>query len=69
MKAKKRDDGIFVDFKNPPWYYAHSIKSEGKPDDAPGIDSMWGWINHLREKNWWTAAMEQEFKREVSRLL
>jgi hypothetical protein len=30
---------------------------------------MWGWVNHLREKNWWTPGMEAEFIDAVRRVL
>ncbi len=50
-------------------YYAHSIQSVGITNDAPDLFTMWGWINHLRSKNWWNGDIEQSFIREVSKLL
>jgi hypothetical protein len=28
---------------------------------------MWGWINHLRGKRWWTPYLEEKFIREVTK--
>jgi len=37
------------------------VKKIGDVNDAPGSFSMWGWINHLREKNWWHDNLEKSF--------
>lgn len=37
------------------------LKEIGTVNDNPSIPSMWGRINHLREKNWWNAELEKSF--------
>ena len=37
------------------------LEKFGTVNDAPNIKSMWGRINHLREKNWWNAELEKSF--------
>jgi hypothetical protein len=67
IRSKKLDDGVEVHFDNG-WYYAHSIQRIGEPTDAPGkLQTMWGWINHLRGKRWWTPYLEEKFIREVTK--
>jgi len=69
IRSKKLDGGVEVHFDNG-WYYTHSIQSEGEPTDAPGkLTTMWGWINHLRSKRWWSPALEEKFIREVRKHL
>ena len=33
----------------------------GEESDSPSIFSMWGRINHLRDKNWWNKDLERSF--------
>lgn len=64
-KSKMLKDGLCIWFDNG-WYYAHGIRGFGDPSDAPGhLSTMWGWINHLREKIWWNEGLEHDFKNEV----
>lgn len=37
------------------------LKELGNINDEPSVLSMWGRINHLREKNWWNNEMERSF--------
>lgn len=37
------------------------INRLGNPSDEPSVFSMWGWINHLRDKNWWNEKTERSF--------
>lgn len=37
------------------------IKSIGDEKDPPGDFTMWGWVNHLRDKNWWHPKIERSF--------
>ena len=43
------------------YIYDCQIESIGNESDHPGGLSAWSWVNHLRDKNWWTPAMEKEF--------
>jgi len=60
--------GISVDFSND--YYTHRTEKIGDENVAPVADfSMWSWVNHLREKIWWTPKLEKEFISEVKQKL
>lgn len=37
------------------------LKEIGDVNDNPGVLSMWGRINHLRDKNWWSPRLEKSF--------
>ena len=37
------------------------LKEFGTVSDNPSIPSVWGQINHLRDKNWWNAELEKSF--------
>lgn len=41
--------------------YSVEINGLGEMTDKPAIDTMWGWINHLRSKTWWNNFAEKEF--------
>jgi hypothetical protein len=41
-------------------YYAKIVKI-GTPENKIGDFSMWGWIYHLRDKNWWNNEIEKSF--------
>lgn len=45
------------------------INRLGDENDAPGLYSMWGWINHLREKNWWNDRYERSFKEICEKII
>ena len=49
-------------------YDARNITRIGNEDDAPGISSAWAWINHLREKNWWSYPNEEKFIRLAEKI-
>lgn len=49
-------------------YDAHGIKKMGNETDVPGTYSAWGWINHLREKNWWSFINEEKFIRLAEKI-
>ena len=42
-------------------YYAH-LKKIGDSFDSPDVPSMYGWIKHLKEKNWWNPDLERSFQ-------
>lgn len=59
--------GLTVEF-NEHGYWVHGIHEIGSPSDNPGkYESYWGWVNHLRSKNWWSPQMELEFYNEVKK--
>lgn len=67
-RSVKNNDEITVCFDNN--YYAHSIISLGKEEDAPErMNTMWAWINHMRDKVWWHSDLEERFKEEVKKHL
>jgi len=41
-------------------YYAH-LKKLGSPNDTWDIPSMYGWVKHLKEKNWFNPDLERSF--------
>jgi hypothetical protein len=45
------------------------IKEFGTVNDAPNILSVYGRINHLREKNWWNARLEQSLLELFEKIL
>lgn len=60
MRIEK--DSIIISV-NPNYEYDAKITSIGSPEDRPCCKySMWAWINHLQEKNWWNEEKENEFK-------
>ena len=59
MRRKKNTIYIQV---NPNYEYDAKITSIGEPTDLPCCkNSMWAWINHLREKTWWGEYRERSF--------
>lgn len=55
---------------NPIYEYDCFIASIGDPDDSPvSTYSMWSWINHLREKNWWNEEKEKQFKLLANKII
>lgn len=46
---------------NPVYVYWAKVSRIGDVDDKPGCFSMWGWVYHLREKNWWCDELERSF--------
>lgn len=45
----------------PSYIYDAEIISLGNEKSSPGNGSMWGWVKHLREKNWWDKENEIQF--------
>ena len=60
MRRKKNTIYIQV---NPNFEYDAKIQRIGEPTDKDGDYSMYGWIYHLREKNWWSEEKERSFKK------
>lgn len=51
-------------------YFAHGIKKIGKLEDRGyKMDSLYAWVRHLRNKNWWTQDMEDRFVDSVKETL
>lgn len=48
---------------NPNFEYDADVMSIGKSSDLAGSFSMYGWIAHLRDKNWWSEDKERSFKK------
>ncbi len=63
--SRESNDGILVWLEcgnDKDFYYMHGITQLGDENDLPGyLHSMWGWINHMREKNWWNKDIEAAF--------
>jgi len=43
------------------YVYWAKISKIGNTTDKAGSFSMWGWIYHLRDKNWWNYELENSF--------
>ena len=50
-----RGNTIFIKVL-PGFFYDARIVGIGTPENPPGTYTMWGWLNHLRDKNWWSDA-------------
>lgn len=62
MKLPMRTEAGSIFIKVLPEYeYDTRISEIGQPDDHPEGLSAWAWVNHLREKNWWSKENEEEF--------
>lgn len=69
-KVSKFGGAVMVHFateRDPEFYYAHSIHKEGQETDSAGTFTMWSWIHHMRDKNWWTPELEEDFIKQVTK--
>lgn len=64
MKVVKVGENFNIDIQVTP-YYEYEVRLNGligNEDEEPIASfSMWGWINHLRGKNWWNWETEGQF--------
>lgn len=62
---------LFETDSDPEFYWTHSTTELGSEEDEPRnlTFTAWGWIKHLRSKNWWTPTLEAGFLKEVKKHL
>ncbi len=58
---RRRKNTIYIQV-NPYYEYDAKLTKIGEPTDQAGTFSMYGWIAHLRDKNWWDEEKERSFK-------
>ena len=46
---------------NPYYTYYAKLCGIGKFGDSPDKDTMWGWVEHLKTKVWWTTEIQRSF--------
>ena len=61
MNIYKKDGYIFIEVNNHFTYDINisRIPTLGSEKDSPSVYSLWGLINHLRDKNWWHLDLER----------
>lgn len=63
MTIWKKDGYIFIQVNKHFIYdvYLKHIKEIGDPQDSPSTLSMYGVLNHLRQKKWWNTYLDVSF--------
>lgn len=64
-RAALLSDGICVWFGKEPRHYEENYHASGivslGQSDTHAHTTAWGWVDHLKEKNWWDAEIEKQF--------
>lgn len=62
MTIEKVNGIVFVTLQATPFFsYSFRVNKLGNFDDKQGVQSVYGWAKHLREKNWWDGDKEAYF--------
>lgn len=70
--SEKTHEDIHVQFEtdyDQEFYWTHNTTELGSEEDEPRSPTFtaWGWVKHLRTKNWWNPVLEENFLCEIKK--